>query len=553
MAPSGDSAAMASQGEPSSAEASLLRAGEEQEEDESEELCSGGQSGQSLTAGRTKLGPLALVALVALGAVVVCALVRPARSGARRSTRLALRSLQDDDGGQQDGDEDQYADQYADQYDDQDDDSSQDDYSYDDQDDAQGDSQAGDDDQNAGQYDDQYDDQDDDSQGADDSQDYSSEDDQDGQSDLGSSQLQGVGLCNQDADGGASSSYPFQLPGEWQQRCSGEGGNPVQAPPTETKFNDQRNWCWHWIKHKGCKEVIASLNWKDAQEKTASMGLCPSYAEAPMDSVLNPELCSATELGQLDAPDADADAALEWLKSNIAVFVLNLDKDAERLAAVTGNLDGLGIEFERIPGIDMNVDGAFEKAVADGVIPSTFSVETAQQVAGEGVSGTVGTAAAHLNAHQHAIDNSNGKPLALILEDDVRLEPDFAVKLQKLLSEEAPCDWQAISLKAGCPHGQCVGPHLTRVHPDANEPAERCRHGSNYGFYGMLYQVNSLPTLTASLSQRVWDANTPHCLDVDVALASIADQLYYYAVPFWQKPGFLQMGGYGSTRADTNR
>merc|ERR1712038_2182997 len=124
------------------------------------------------------------------------------------------------------------------------------------------------------------------------------------------------------------------------------------------------------------------------------------------------------------------------------------------------------------------------------------------------------------------------QPLAIILEDDVRLEPDFVVKLKQLVENEAPCDWTAISLKSACPHGACVTPHLLRVQPDVNEPLERCRHGGNYGFYGMLYKVSSMGDLHQRLAGTVWDANRPHCLDVDVALASISDQVAYYAVPF---------------------
>merc|ERR1711920_1004659 len=100
-------------------------------------------------------------------------------------------------------------------------------------------------------------------------------------------------------------------------------------------------------------------------------------------------------------------------------------------------------------------------------------------------------------------------PFALILEDDVMLEDDFVVKLNRLLHQEAPCDWSAISLKTHCPYGACVSPHLTRVHPDGNEPAERCRHGVNYGFFAMLYRVSDLPEITARLERVVFDAARP--------------------------------------------
>merc|ERR1719433_7696 len=127
-------------------------------------------------------------------------------------------------------------------------------------------------------------------------------------------------------------------------------------------------------------------------------------------------------------------------------------------------------------------------------------------------------------------------PLALILEDDVMLADDFVTKLKRLLEEETPCDWSAISLKSRCPYGECVSPHLSRVQPDGNEPVERCRHGVNYGFYAMLYRLNDLADLRERLAHVIWDPTRPHCLDIDVALASISDEITYYAVPGLQAP-----------------
>ncbi|CAK0809254.1 unnamed protein product, partial [Prorocentrum cordatum] len=123
--------------------------------------------------------------------------------------------------------------------------------------------------------------------------------------------LQDDGFCNSQVSGGYAQSYAFQLPAEWQQKCTGQVASTVQAPPTETQFNTQRNWCWHWMKHKGCKDVIASKNWMEAQQLTAGMGLCPPYEEAPIEPVTNAELCSDPGLGQLDDAAADAASALE--------------------------------------------------------------------------------------------------------------------------------------------------------------------------------------------------------------------------------------------------
>merc|ERR1711920_19657 len=54
--------------------------------------------------------------------------------------------------------------------------------------------------------------------------------------------------------------------------------------------------------------------------------------------------------------------------------------------------------------------------------------------------------------------------------------------------------------------------------------------------------------LRDKLANTVWNSTRPHCLDVDVALASISDTLAYYAVPSMQKPGFLTEGAQGSSR-----
>merc|ERR1712014_223551 len=112
--------------------------------------------------------------------------------------------------------------------------------------------------------------------------------------------------------------------------------------------------------------------------------------------------------------------------------------------------------------------------------------------------------------------------------------------------------WEAISLQTMCPYGHCVSQHLTRVLPDINEPAERCRHGVNYGFYAMLYRADNLLRVTSELSRIVWDAERPHCLDVDVALAAISDKVAYYAVPTVQHPGFLSTGHFESSRGQMN-
>merc|ERR1712217_710827 len=104
----------------------------------------------------------------------------------------------------------------------------------------------------------------------------------------------------------------------------------------------------------------------------------------------------------------------------------------------------------------------------------------------------------------------------------------------------------------GCPFGKCISPHLSRVQPDVNEPEDRCRHGVNYGFQGIMYRTGALERLVSRWQQVIFDDKRPHCLDVDVALASISDEIGYYAVPFVQVPGLLQEMSMGSTRSSIN-
>merc|ERR1719162_2265831 len=68
----------------------------------------------------------------------------------------------------------------------------------------------------------------------------------------------------------------------------------------------------------------------------------------------------------------------------------------------------------------------------------------------------------------------------------------------------------------------------------------------------MLYRRDFIPLIRESLMQIIWDEERPHCLDVDVALASISNLIAYYAVPGMQFPGFLTEGGHGSSRVNKN-
>ncbi|CAK0823682.1 unnamed protein product [Prorocentrum cordatum] len=148
--------------------------------------------------------------------------------------------------------------------------------------------------------------------------------------------------------------------------------------------------------------------------------------------------------------------------------------------------------------------------------------------------GTLGCACGHFKAQAAAM--ADGSPLAVVLEDDVWLEDDFVERLWDLVVHELPCDWQVTSLYSRCPFGQCVSPRLARIWPDVNEPEWRCRAGVNWGMQGMLYRTPELARVQKAWRRAVFDDGRPHCMDVDVALASVSDEVSFYAVPSSQDP-----------------
>jgi len=211
----------------------------------------------------------------------------------------------------------------------------------------------------------------------------------------------------------------------------------------------------------------------------------------------------------------------------------------------------------RVPGVNMGAPGAMDDAKRLGFMPETFNFSRAQEVAyswrhGMGsVLGTAGCASAHFKVQQKVI--ADGSPMALVLEDDSYLVDDFVPRVWALVREELPCDWQVTALLSRCGFGRCISPHLMRVMPDGNEPYWRCFQGTNWGMHAVLYRTSVLPALQVRWKETVFDEERPHCMDVDVALASLSDKVGFYAVPAVQNPGFVRELDGRSARWDINQ
>ena len=198
--------------------------------------------------------------------------------------------------------------------------------------------------------------------------------------------------------------------------------------------------------------------------------------------LVNPDLCDRIDRGApaQDVTDREQQIAIAWIKENVAIYVVNLKWSTARWKAMQERMSTLGLTAERIEGIDLERPGALEQARKDGFVPSDkdFNIEKAWEVGrammkksnpsfGQALLddwiaiGTIGCAAAHIHAQAEAGKRATlaGKPMALVMEDDIWLSDDFVVKLSRLITGEAPCDWDVIALTSRCPYGTCVSPH----------------------------------------------------------------------------------------------
>lgn len=368
-------------------------------------------------------------------------------------------------------------------------------------------------------------------------------------------------ICSPDAQVPASSSPQMWSPAltdEMRDYCY---KMVVAAAPELAQGGDfGRNWCWVGMKEFGChRHLWEHLSW---EEERALAIAASGTVKNDFQPLASPEVCDKQELGNATAFDDNQwQQAKAWFRNSVAVYVLSLPQSTERKESIAKRLLSLGIAFNFVWGVDMSKPSQMEAARKEGLIPADFNISLAQEEANKpengmgrfgSIMGTIGCASGHFRAQTRATQLTPFVPLTVIFEDDVAPEDDFVPRLWQLVTRELPCDWQAVSLSSRCPFGRCVSRHLTRVQPDLNEPAWRCRHGVNYGFQGMLYRTNDILKLQQLWKPVVFNEKRPHCLDVDVALASISDAVSFYAVPAVQNPGFLSELRQGSTRVDIN-
>jgi glycosyl transferase family 25 len=117
------------------------------------------------------------------------------------------------------------------------------------------------------------------------------------------------------------------------------------------------------------------------------------------------------------------------MSSRVPTFFINLDHDAGRRAALERQLDALGLQHSRFPGV-------YGKALSVEAFARHYDHARAIDQSRELTVGEVGCALSHLGVYRTMIEQN--LPYALILEDDAKLGPDVPAVLNALAQQVSP-------------------------------------------------------------------------------------------------------------------
>ncbi len=121
------------------------------------------------------------------------------------------------------------------------------------------------------------------------------------------------------------------------------------------------------------------------------------------------------------------------LGTTIPAFVLNLDRDQDRLTWMTAELGRVAIPFERIPGVfGTAVPAAIRPYLAAAMADPSNTLKP----------GEVGCWASHLTALREVVERD--LPYALVFEDDIAVGPGLAAALAEV--DRLPAGWDMVRL-----------------------------------------------------------------------------------------------------------
>jgi glycosyl transferase family 25 len=118
------------------------------------------------------------------------------------------------------------------------------------------------------------------------------------------------------------------------------------------------------------------------------------------------------------------------------ILFINLDRDAERCTRMQAEFARHGLQGERLPGVLWT---ALSQTEQDALYSPALNARGFHKPL---VNGEKGCYASHLKAWRWLLDSPH--PAVVVLEDDVRLRPDFAAVLQSLAASRE--SWDMVKL-----------------------------------------------------------------------------------------------------------
>ena len=167
------------------------------------------------------------------------------------------------------------------------------------------------------------------------------------------------------------------------------------------------------------------------------------------------------------------------------IFFINLDKDADRRQSIETQLSLAGLCGERIAGINGRL---LPEWAASYFPPSNLRP------------GEVGCYASHMLVWRAIV--SRKLPYALVLEDDVRIPPDFAGILDEII-RSLPPGWDFVHIAAP-----------VKARPFAFRPLETLRNGSRLVRYSRIPSSTEAYLISASGAAKLLSA-VPRTVPVD--------------------------------------
>lgn len=208
-------------------------------------------------------------------------------------------------------------------------------------------------------------------------------------------------------------------------------------------------------------------------------------------------------------------------------YAITMNPDSERYKQTVASAKEANVDVQKWDAVKVN-DTMGDSLMEQGIGSIIFKGPKMRY------RGAIGCFLAHRGVMRHIAENpTTDAHGTLILEDDVKFEPDFATKLQNL-TKEIPSDWDMIYLDK-------VNPKSKPVSANVEKFEKQMTASNNWGNWAYIVRQSSLPKILAKLEFMI----DP----VDLQLHKFADTLNIYLA----KPSLITLNDKTTYNSNINK